>query len=63
MVTIPSEFSVGASTTCVATSGSCSSNNGTFTISSVGLGLSNFNVVLGNIMLPFIAVSSSSFSV
>ena len=63
VVTIPAEFNVGNSTTCAVTSGSCSHSSGVFTISGVGLSLSNYNIILTDILLPFISVSSTSFSI
>jgi hypothetical protein len=62
IVTVPGEFALTANTTCAASIGSCTNNGSVFTIQPVGLGLTSFNVVLGNVVLPYISVSSSSFS-
>lgn len=63
VITPPGDFTVDNASTCAATSGACTVSGSTFIIQPVGRSLTGFIVVLRNILLPYFAIASSSFTI
>lgn len=61
VITPPGDFTVDNTTTCAATSGTCTNSGSTFIVQPVGRSLTGFTVLIRNIQLPFFVVASSSF--
>jgi hypothetical protein len=64
IITIPSGFTINGNSTCISSIGICAaSSSSQFTVTSAGLSLSNFVITLKEVVLPYFALQSQSFSI